>query len=208
MRSRKVSQYEEEELQILEKSLHMIDFLVKKGLIEDPQITDEKVRKAKKETAKKSYHNTEVLLEHYKTLVWMLECAPAEIAQELKVKTEKIDELIEKIDYELATDNKKLEGKMRTIIKTRRLIERVNDALMVLKMKPGNGEQLYRIIYEAFIDEESRTWDELVERMHMSRSTYYRLRLEALKTISTRLWTSANSELDDWLEILMLLEDL
>ena len=103
---------------------------------------------------------------------------------------------------------KKLEGKMRTIIKTRRLVERVNDALMVLKMKPRNGEIMYRIIYEAYLDEESRTWEELVERMHMSRSTYYRLRVEAIKTISTRLWGSADPELDDWLEILMLLEDL
>jgi len=208
MRSRKVSPYDEEESRILQKSSHMIDFLANKGLIEDPQITDEKIRKAQKETAKKSYHNTEVLLEQYNTIVWILECAPSEIAQELKVKTEKIDELIEKIDCELATDNKKLEGKIRTIIKTRRLIERVNDALMVLKMKPRNGEIMYRIIYEAFLDEESRTWEELVERMHMSRSTYYRLRVEALKTISTRLWGSADPELDDWLEILMLLEEL
>jgi len=207
MRSKKVSQYDEEESQILKKSTGLIDLLVQKGLLEDHEISDEKSRKIKKEVAKKKYHNTEVLLEQYRTIIWVLECVPGEIAAELKVKTQSIDALIERIDYELATDNKRLEGKMRTVVKTRNLIERVNEALMVLKMKPDNGEVLYKLIYDAFLDSVRRPWDELVERMHVSSRTYYRMRKEALGIISKRLWGSSDSEIDDWLEILMLLEE-
>ena len=206
MRSKKVSQYDEEESQILKKSTGLIDLLVQKGLIEDHDISDEKVREIKKEVARKKYHNTLALLEQYRTIIWILECVPEEIAMELKVQTETIDALIERIDYELASDNKRLEGKMRTVLKTRNLIERVNDALSVLKMKPGNGEALYRLIYEAFIDPERRPWYELVQRMHVSSRTYYRMRESAVDTVSKRLWGSSETEIDDWLEILTLLE--
>ena len=207
MRPKKVTLYDKEESQILQNSAGLIDLLVQKGLLEDQKICDEKIRKIKKEVAKKKYHNTEVLLEQYRTIIWVLECVPEEIAAELKVKTQSIDALLERIDYELATDNKRLEGKMRTVVKTRNLIERVNEALMVLKMKPDNGEVLYKLIYDAFLDSVRRPWDELVERMHVSSRTYYRMRRAALGIISTRLWGSSDSEIDDWLEILMLLEE-
>ena len=206
MRPKKVFLYDDEEAKILRNSNGLIDLLVQKGLLEDHEINDEGLRKRKKEIAKKKYHNTKALLEQYRTIIWVLECVPDEIATELKVQTEKIDSLIEKIDYELATDNRRLEGKLRTVLKTRNLVERVQDALTVLKMKPDNGEALYKLIYEAYIAPEVRQRGELIDRMHVSSRTYYRMRDVAMATMSKRLWGSDDSELDDWLELLILIE--
>ena len=206
MRPKKVYLYDEEEAKILRNSNGLIDLLVQKGLLEDHEINDESIRKRNKEIAKKKYHNTRALLEQYRTIIWVLECVPDEIATELKVQTEKIDALIEKIGYELSTDNKRLEGKLRTVLKTRKFVERVQDALTVLKMKPENGEALYKLIYEAYISPEIRSREELIERMHVSSRTYYRMRDLAVATMSKRLWGSDESELDDWLELLILVE--
>ena len=206
MRPHKVFLYDEEESRILQESTGLIDLLIQKGLLEDHEISDEKLRKVKKEVARKKYHHTQALLEQYRTIIWVLESAPDEIAMELKVQTKTIDALIEKIEYELGTDNKKLEGKLRTVLKTRKLIDRVNDALSVLKMKPDNGELLYKLVYEAYIDPERRPRCELIERMHVSSRTYYRMREIAVDTISKRLWGSSDAMIDDWLEILILIE--
>ena len=206
MRPKEVFQYDEDETRIIQESSGLIDLLVQKGLLEDREISDEKLRKIQQKVAKKKYHNTRALLEQYRTIIWVLECVPDEIAVELQVHTEKIDSLIEKIEYELGTDNRKLEGKLRTVIKTRKLVDRVHDALSVLRMKPGNGEALYKLIYEAYIDPEERSRGELIERMHVSSRTYYRMREDGVATISKRLWGSSDTELDDWLEILVLIE--
>ena len=102
--------------------------------------------------------------------------------------------------------NQRVEDRLRAVGKTRYLLNRVNDAIAVLRKKPVNGEQLYRIIYEAYIDPEERTTLDLIERMHMSARTYYRMKEEALAIISIRLWSAPSKDIDDWLELLALME--
>lgn len=47
--------YDTQETQILEKSTAFVQFLTRKGVLEDQNIDDEKVRKAKKSTVQKAY---------------------------------------------------------------------------------------------------------------------------------------------------------
>ena len=132
---------------ILEKSTAFVQFLTRKGVLEDQNIDDEKVRKAKKSTVQKAYHNTEVLLEQYRTIIWVLDCVPGDLAAELRVPTQNIDALVARIDFEMAMENKKLESRLNVTMKTRVLLDRLYDALGVLRKMPGNGEQLYNLIY-------------------------------------------------------------
>lgn len=208
MKRRKVAMYTQEEQQILQQSAGLLEFLARKGVLEDHQISDERIRKAKKSTAQKAYHNTEVLLSQYRTVVWVLECAPNELAQELGVQTKGFDALVEKLAYEINLDNKRLDGKLQTLIKTRCLLDRVNDALSVLKRKPGDGERLYKLIYDAYLDPEERDCYTLMERMNVSERTYYRMKREALSVLSMRLWSAPVGDVDDWIEILTLLETM
>jgi len=200
------SLYDSVESEILQKSNGLVDYLTTMGVIEDQKITEERKRKAKRITQRKSYHNTAVVLSHYRTIVWILECFPGEIAEELGLRTADVDAIINRIDYEVVMDNKRVEDRVRSVCKTRYLLDRVNDALTVLRKKPDNGEQLYHLIYDAYIDPEERTALDLIERMHVSTRTYYRLKEEALAILSIRLWSAPSKDVDDWLELLALME--
>ena len=72
MRRKKTTLYDAHEKRILEQTSAFAEFFTKKGTIGDHNIEDEKVRRIRQAAAKKAYHNTEVLLEQYKTIVWII----------------------------------------------------------------------------------------------------------------------------------------
>ena len=162
------------------------DLLERRGLIEDSSIRNEKARVAEKELRRNMYHNTQVMLKNYRDIVWALECFPGEIAQELEQPLKDVDALLSAVDAQIAMGNAKLEHRLLSIRKSRLLLDRINEALTVLRHKPGNGEMLYRL--------------------DISERHYYRLRQQAVNILSIRLWTAPQGCLDAWLEILTLLE--
>ena len=54
----------------------VLDMLAKRGLIAENAADPERIKKAKQEQKKQAYHNTEMLLKHYRTIAWLLECLP------------------------------------------------------------------------------------------------------------------------------------
>lgn len=62
----------------------VIGLLTNRGILPEAGIDDEKVREARKEKQKNTYHNTMMLLQHYRTVVWLLECFPENVASELE----------------------------------------------------------------------------------------------------------------------------
>ncbi|MBR1865101.1 MAG: hypothetical protein IJ801_01190 [Lachnospiraceae bacterium] len=82
---------------------------------------------------KNAYHNTLLFLQNYRTIAWMLECFPEDIAAELDDPFEGVDQIIEKMEMEMSWGNKKLESRLQSIEKTRILMDRLNEALTVLK---------------------------------------------------------------------------
>lgn len=202
------SLYEQQEKRIQAQSDAFITLLTKRGILADQQINDEKKRIAKQAKAKNSYHNTLMLLQHYRTIVWMLECFPETVAAELDEPFEDIDKLIDNIDTAVTLGNKKIQSRIEGIQKSRLLIDRVNEALTVLKKKPENGERLYNLIYTTYIAPEKLSHQELLFRLNMSSRNYYRLRQQAITILSIRLWSAPATDVDIWLEMLTLLEGL
>ena len=149
-----------------------------------------------------------MLLQHYRTIVWVMECFPETVAEELERPFEKLDTLLEQVDLEMAMGNKKLEARMEEVQKSRLLLDRVNEALTVLKKKPVDGERLYRLIYLTYIAPEQLSHNELLYRLDMSSRHYYRLRQQAITILSIRLWAAPAAEVDLWLEMLMGLEGM
>ena len=140
-------QYEQQEKRIQAQSDAFITLLTKRGILGDSRIDDAQKRAARQEKTKNCYHNTLMLLQHYRTLVWMLECFPETVAAELDRPFEGVDKLIEDVDVEVALGNKKIESRMQGMQKSRLLMDRLNEALTVLRKKPDNGERLYINIY-------------------------------------------------------------
>lgn len=109
-----------------------------------------------------------MLLQHYRTLVWMLECFPETVAAELDRPFEGVDKLIEDVDVEVALGNKKIESRMQGMQKSRLLMDRLNEALTVLRKKPDNGERLYNLIYTTYIAPEVLNHQEVLYRLNLS----------------------------------------
>ena len=48
-----------------------ISLLERRGIVEDPEITSERVREAERELRRNMYHNTQRMLKDYRDIVWM-----------------------------------------------------------------------------------------------------------------------------------------
>lgn len=145
-------------------------------------------------------------MKHYRTIAWLLECFPDTIAQELDQPFDRLDELIDRLDMEMAIGNKKLENRLAGIEKSRMILDRVNEALTILKKKPEDGQKLYELIYLTFIAPETLNHSELLYRLNLSSRHYYRCREQAINILSLRLWSSPAKEVDFWLELLAVLD--
>ena len=186
----------------------VLDMLAKRGVIAENAADPDRIKKAKQEQKKQAYHNTELLLKHYRTMAWLLECMPNTIAAELDERFETVDELIGKLDVEMAYGNKKLESRLQNVQKTRLLLDRVNEAITVLKRKPGDGQRLYDLIYLTYITPEPLTHPELLYRLNTSSRQYYRWREQAINILSIRLWAAITKQGDFWLEMLTILDSV
>lgn len=188
------------------KTEQILSMLERRGIVEDQSILNEKARKAEQKMRRKMYHNTQLMLKHYRDIVWALECFPKQVAEELNQPLGDLDTLLGAVDSQLAMGNFRLEHRMQNIKQSRLLLDRINDALMVLRQKPGNGETMYNIIFQTFITPEKLTHTEILYRLNISDRHYYRLRQQAINILAIRLWTAPAGSLDAWLEVLTLLE--
>jgi len=200
--------YEKQEKDLSMQSNAFVDLLTKRGLLDDTTIENEDIRKAQKAKKRNMFHNTLQLLRHYRDICWLMEAFPDEISEELEEPFISMDALLNLVDTELSMSNRKLENRLISLQKSRLFIDRLNEAITVIRKKPGEGERMYEIIYQTYIASEKITHIELLEKLHMSSRVYYRLREQAIRLISLRLWSAPGGELDTWLEVIALLEML
>ena len=198
--------YAQQETQLQQQSEAFLAMLTKRGILGDAAITDERKRQVDMDRKRKAYHNTNLMLGHYRDIVWALECFPAEIAEELDRPMEALDAILNAVDARIGMDDIKIERRLESVKKSRLLLDRINDALTVLQRKPGDGDLMYRIIYETFITPEKLTVAEILYRLNISMRHYYRMRSQAVNILSLRLWSAPAAELDAWLDVLTLLE--
>ena len=184
----------------------LIALLERRGIVEDPSIVNDRARQAEQALRRNMYHNTQMMLKHYRDIVWALECFPQQVAEELDRPLRDLDTLLSAVDTQLAMGNAKLEHRLLGIQKSRLLLDRINEALTVLRHKPGNGKMMYNIIFQTFLTPEKLTHTEILYRLSISDRHYYRLRQQAVNILSIRLWTAPAGCLDAWLELLTLLE--
>ena len=169
----------------------LLSLLARGGYIADTGIADKTARARQQKKQRNSYHNTELLLKQYRTIAWLLECFPDTIAEELEQPFESVDKMIEKLDVDMSMGNRKLENRIEGIRKTRMVIDRINEALTVLK----------------YIGPEVLNHNDLLYRLNVSSRHYYRLREQAISILSIRLWSAPNKEIDFWLDILSAIEE-
>lgn len=200
--------YEQREERMRDQSDAFIKLLRKRGILGDKSIKDDSLRQAQQKKKRTTYHNTQLLLKNYRTIGWVLECFPDTVAEELERPFENVDELLEYMDIDLSLGNRKMESRLAGVQRSRILLDRVNEALSVLKKKPEDGERLYDLIYLTYITPEKLRLQEILYRLNLSIRQYYRLREQAITILSIRLWAAPAREVDCWLEILSLIEEI
>lgn len=183
----------------------LLQLFTRRGLVADNTINDERIKEAQMKKQLAAYHNTELLLKHYKNIAWMIECFPDSIAEELEQPFENVDKVIERLDMEITMGNRKIENRLESVRKTRLVLDRVNDALTVLKKKPEDGERLYNLIYLTYISTESLNHNELLYRLNLSSRHYYRLKEQAINILSIRLWSAPNKDIEFWLDLISIM---
>ena len=189
-------------------SAQILSLLKRQGYIKDPSIRDEQHRQAEQAKRKKLYHNTTLLLQHYRDIRWALECFPEEISEELGHPLHDLDSLLNLVSDKLDWDNRKLEERLRGVQQSRLLLERVNESLSVLKQKPRDGMLMYNVIYQTYITPEKLSHTDILYRVGISSRHYYRNREQAIHVLSICLWATPSAELDTWIEVLTLLDEV
>ena len=147
------------------------------------------------------------MLQHYRDLVWVMETIPNELKSELDIPLADLDALISRLDIELSLNNRRLESRLDALIKTRALVDRLNEAIGFLRTKPGDGELLYQIIYHTYIGKKTHSFYDLIELVGLSKSRYYTLRKRAITLIGVKLWSVPDEKLELWLEVLSYFEE-
>lgn len=130
-----------------------------------------------------------------------MECFPSEVAQELDQPLKDLDALLSVVDTQVALGNAKLEHRLLSIRKSRLLLDRINEALTVLRHKPGNGELMYNIIFQTFITPDKPSHTDILYRLDISERHYYRAPPAGGQHLIPSAVDGPAGCLDAWLEL-------
>jgi hypothetical protein len=202
----KQNQYEIEENILSSRSDAFIQHLVQHGLIGKNVLKKDSLDRVTQHKKKSIYHNTLLLLQNYRNIIWLMECFPEQIAEDIGRPLKSVEQILQYIDDELDFENRRLEIHLKNMQKTKLMLDQINEALSILKKKPRDGERLYALIYETYINPECLLLEEILNKLYISSRSYYRLRQQAIHIISLRLWSAPSQEIDGWLDMLALLE--
>ena len=164
--------------------------MTKKGILEDSQIDDEKdsagTEGEKKEYVSQYTSSSGALPEYFMGAGVF----PGDDRGRIRSLLSSLDDpLLDRMDLEMGMGNRKLESRMESVRKSRLLMDRVNDALTILKRKPGNGAKMYELIYLTYLAPDKLSHTDLLYRLDISTRHYYRLRQQAITILSIRLWS-------------------
>ena len=142
------------------------------------------------------FHNTQLLLEHYRDVVWSLEVSVFQA--NVNFQTEfgsTIEEFLE-LSYEAGLDlpGSDVAARIRSINKSRNMLRIIDSAVSLLREKYRNGEECYWVLYYTYLSpQEIGNVEDIVDKLSdffrdFSRSTYYRRKNEGIKQLGSLLW--------------------
>ena len=161
---------------------------------------------AKKESKHPSedsrYHDTWKLLSRYRDVVWSMELSVDQMRREFQIEYENsIEDFLDSV-YMAGADlsGSQLERHARTIVRSNEMLKLVKHSVELLRAKHKNGEKYYWVLYYSFLSPQKiENREELFEQLRphvreISKTTYYRLRKEAIEAMSAILWGYSTKE--------------
>lgn len=135
-------------------------------------------------------HNTEVLINLYRKIEFAVKCHLRELDEELYVteRRQLSDFIHDLINYDFNKERRRLQDRLTSADTSLCLLELMEDALLLLKSYPDNGDLYYKLLRYRYFDSYGNTNEELMEILNLSRSTYYRQKKKAIRLYASVLW--------------------
>ena len=150
------------------------------------------------------FHNTQLLLEHYRDVVWSLEVSVFQANVNFQSEFgSTIEEFLE-LSYEAGLDlpSSDVAARIRSMNKSRNMLRIIDSAVSLLREKYRNGEECYWVLYYTYLSPQSiGTVEDIVEKLSdffqdFSRSTYYRRKNEGIRQLGSLLWGYTTKKCD------------
>ena len=162
----------------------------------------------KKDFDEKVFHDTKLLLEHYRDVVWSLEVETFQTSinfqKEYGTTLEDFLDMTYKAGMKISESD--VASRIESMNKSRNMLKIIDRAMELLQMKHQDGEWYYWILYLTYLAPKKlpTTEDILYElekqKIFISRASYYRLRDRAISQLGWILWgyttKSANEIID------------
>ena len=155
------------------------------------------------------FHNTQLLLEHYRDVVWSLEVSVFQANVNFQSEFgNTIDEFLE-LSYEAGLDlpSSDVAARIRSMNKSRNMLRIIASAISLMREKYRNGEECYWVLYYTYLSPQSiGTVEDIVEKLSeffldFSRSTYYRRKNEGINQLGNLLWGYTTKKCDPVLDL-------
>ena len=138
------------------------------------------------------YHNTRLLLDLYSKVLWRVKESLDDLNAECcETDNKHLYDLVDSlIDVDTQIDKNRFERRIQSIEESKSLIELVDRVMVKMKRYPGNGELYFQILNKIYIADKNFKSDEeeLLETLHISRSTFYRDKKKAITMFGVILW--------------------
>ena len=142
------------------------------------------------------YHDTWRLLKRYRDVVWSLELSVLQVKNKFRIEYEcSIEDFLETI-YVAGADlhGTEIESHARCIERSHKMLTLLENAVNLLRTRHKRGEVYYWVLYYTYLSPQKlKNVEEIIETLRphvrdISFSTYYRLRKEAVESLSAVLW--------------------
>lgn len=137
------------------------------------------------------YKNTETLLDLYRKVKFRVYRNLQEIDEELYIEDRKrLTALLNKIlDFDSTIEKRRIQERLISNDFSLCLLEIMEDALLIVKEYPDEGELYYRLLRYRYFDSFKNTNEEVMLMLDdMPYTTYYRKRKKAIRLYAAMLW--------------------
>ena len=197
-------------------SREAMKILAKYGVIADREISDKDAQLRAQERRSKYYQNTKKMLEIYRKTKWSIAYKIAQAAEPDIKTTDIFTHNIDKLSQEFHNcyyDDKNTNYMMQSTAISNKLIKRIDDSIECLKDMPEYGEIYYQVLYYTYISDDCVIGQKIIqvkllEKLEISKTTYYRVRDNAISNLSLILWGCTDKDLLLWTEVLIATDNL
>lgn len=155
------------------------------------------------------FHNTKLLLEHYRDVVWSLEVAAFRTNASFETEFgSSLEEFLE-LSYEAGLDlpESDVASRIQSMNKSRNMLRIIDSSVTILRERNKFGEIYYWVLYYTYLSpQQLGSVDEIIENLtayipDLAKATYYRRRNEAIQQLGRLLWGYTTKECEKLLTL-------